>query len=104
MLSLLPIFLLYNLFNMFSDNTTVCTTHDQIVTEVTHSYLGNTREATSTPPYYGSSTVTVASFNSEPESIPISTSQGTDSIIITIAVAAYCSDFTLLNLHNYYNI
>ena len=84
---------------MFSDNTTVCTTHDQFVTEVTDSYFGNTKEATSTPQNYGSSTV--ASFTDpEPESIPISTSQGTYSIIVTTAAAiCCCSDCTLLNLH-----
>ena len=94
----LLLILLYNLFNMFSDNTTACTTHIQVVTEITDSYLGNTREATSTPPNYGSSTVTVASFDSEPESIPISTSQGTDSIIMTTAVTAGTAHYLICTI------
>ena len=72
---------------MFSDSiTTVCTTYDQLVT----GGAVDTEEATSMP----TNVVTTTVASTEPESIPVITSQGTGSVIITTAAATYCSDCT----------
>ena len=72
---------------MFSD---VCATHDDhLVTEGTNSSPYNTEEVTSMSPNAATSAVT----NIELESIPITTSQGTGSVTITMA-ATYCSGCT----------
>ena len=66
---------------MFSDNATVCVTHDDhIVTGGTDSSPYNTEEATSMPP----NTATAAVTNIEPESIPITMFQETDSVTVTM--------------------
>ena len=75
---------------MFSDNATVCVTHDDhLVTEGTDSSPHSTKEATSMPPNAATTTVT----NIEPESIPMTISQGTDSVIVTMDTT-HCSDCT----------
>ena len=45
------------LYYMFSDNTTICVTHDQFVTGGTDSNLYITEEATSMPPNVVTATV-----------------------------------------------
>ena len=75
---------------MFLDNATVCVTRDDhLVTGGTDSSPYNTEEATSMTPNVATATVTLT----EPESIPVTTSQGTDSVAITMD-ATYCSDCT----------
>ena len=76
---------------MLSDNTTTCVTHNQFVTEGTNFTLYNA--STEEPPNVATTTVHAYVTSTEPESIFISTSQGTGSVMVTTA-ATYCSDCT----------